>query len=280
MYVTGESLSSNFPTYPNSIVTAGAFIVSFEPSGQTLNFSTVINGFGSEGNGIVSHKEYVYVTGRTLITNIPTTPGAFQPNLAGASDAFVARFDASGNAEYITYLGGSNDDAGMQIAVSSDGFAWITGETRSLDFPTYIPPRISLFGGGKSDVFISQLSPDGKFLHDSRFIGGTGEEIANDIRIDDTGLIYLTGTTNSENFPTTANADEPLFVGSPAEVTNAFLMIFKPSKKSSQAEYRILKPLKPPYINPAPVWLLDIPDLPINPKGYFQPIDSTQGEGR
>ncbi len=100
---------------------------------------------------------------------------------------------------YSTYLGGAGFDSGHGIAVDSQGNAYITGETNSLDFPT-VPPYEDAFGGGYN-IFVMKLNPAGTALIYSTTIGGSGDEYGNGIAVDASGNTYVTGVTNSKNFP-------------------------------------------------------------------------------
>src|SRR2546425_1545635 len=107
-----------------------------------LSYSSYLGGSGGdEGWGIaVDTLGNAYVTGSTSSTNFPTNLGAFQTALAGGSDAFVTKLDATGSALlYSTYLGGSGGDGGMfRIAVDSLGNAYVAGHTASTDFPVTV----------------------------------------------------------------------------------------------------------------------------------------------
>src|SRR5258708_15824003 len=90
-------------------------------------------------------------------------------------------------------------DAGKGIAVDSMGNAYITCQTNSIDFRS-LPPFENAFGGG-NNVFVSKLNPTGTALLYSTTIGGSGDESGNSIAVDATGNAYVTGITNSKNFP-------------------------------------------------------------------------------
>jgi uncharacterized protein (TIGR03437 family) len=100
---------------------------------------------------------------------------------------------------YSTYLGGTGFDSGKGIAVDSGGNAYITGQTNSIDFPT-VPPYENAFGGS-NNVFVTKLNPSGTALVYSTTIGGSGDESGNGIAVDAAGNAYVTGVTNSKNFP-------------------------------------------------------------------------------
>jgi hypothetical protein len=99
---------------------------------------------------------------------------------------------------YSTYLGGSNIDSGNGIAVAPDGTAFIAGGTFSDDFPTEHPLQ-SYAGNG--DAFVAKISADGSTLLYSTYLGGKNYDVANGIAVDAAGEAFVTGTTNSPDFP-------------------------------------------------------------------------------
>src|SRR5262249_24030418 len=148
-----------------------------------------------------------YIGGETLSATLPTTPGAFQRTYAGGlpdagGDAFVAKFDNSGaNLLYLTYLGGSGDDAALALPVGTDGSAYLTGVTDSTNFPacSAIKNRISgvatNFGLYPYDAFVTKLAPSGGSLVYSTYLGGNTQDQGLDIAVDSSGNAYITGLT-------------------------------------------------------------------------------------
>ena len=102
---------------------------------------------------------------------------------------------------YSTYLGDSGDDHGRGIAVDASGNAYVTGRADSSNFTTASAFQAA-FGGGSDDVFVAKLNAAGSALVYSTYLGGNSTDIGNDIAIDGSGNAYLTGNTNSTNFPT------------------------------------------------------------------------------
>ena len=176
--------------------------------GSSLAYSTFLGGSGGDqAFGIaLDTSGSAYVTGFTLSTNFPTTPGSFQTTLGGSGDAFGAKLNSTGSGlVYSTYLGGSGDDRGFGIAVDSSGNAFVTGQTASINFPTASP--IQLAGGGV-DAFATKLNAGGSSLVYSTYLGGSGSDPAFAIAVDTlpTASAYITGLTTSTNFPTTSGA--------------------------------------------------------------------------
>ncbi|MGI9103240.1 MAG: choice-of-anchor D domain-containing protein [Terriglobales bacterium] len=108
---------------------------------------------------------------------------------------------------YSTYLGGNDFDNATSIAADASGNVYVTGVTSSLNFPTSNAVQPSK--GGSSDVFVAKLDPTGASLIYSTYLGGSGWDSAASIAVDADGNAYITGTTNSMDFPVTASAYQP-----------------------------------------------------------------------
>src|SRR5262249_37569586 len=123
-----------------------------------------------------------------------------------SGDGFVAKFNASGALQYLTYLGGSRDDGITALALDGSGNVYVTGGTNSLDFPV-VNAYQSRFGGASaanivaSDIFVAKLSPDGSKLLFSTYLGGTLDDIGLGIALDKSGNIFICGASASLNFP-------------------------------------------------------------------------------
>jgi Beta-propeller repeat len=213
-YVTGSTLSVDFPITPGAFQTVcncgsenapDTFVAELNPTGSAVVYSTYLGGSGQDiGSGIaVDSSGNAYVTGSTTSGDFPITPGAFQTVCGGTCyDAFVAQLNPAGSAlVYSTYLGGSGPDAGFGIAVDSSGNAYVIGETNSTNFPTMNPLQPT-FGGDLWDAFVAQINPTGSALVYSTYLGGSSNDYAHGIAVDSSGNAYVTGATNSTNFPT------------------------------------------------------------------------------
>jgi hypothetical protein len=144
-----------------------------------------------------------YVTGQTPSTDFPTTNPLQMSNGGGGffGDAFVTKINAAGTGRlYSTYLGGSSDDIGGRIAVDGAGNAYVTGSTNSTNFPTTNPLQAS--NGGGKDTFVTKINAAGLALVYSTYLGGSGDDAGAGIAVDGAGNAYVTGYTNSTNFPT------------------------------------------------------------------------------
>jgi hypothetical protein len=199
-----------------------------------LSYSTYLGPAGSSNGIAVDSAGNAYVTGQAPSSNFPTTPGAFQTNLAaGTAVAFVSKLNPTGSAlVYSTYLGGSFNDSGAGIAVDSAGNAYVTGLTQSSNFPTtpgaFQTNKAS--GTNGSDAFVTKLNPTGSALVYSTYLGGGGVfgTTARGIAIDSAGHAYVTGSTASANFPTTPGAFQTALMGT-ALPLNAFVTKFNPT---------------------------------------------------
>jgi Beta-propeller repeat/Abnormal spindle-like microcephaly-assoc'd, ASPM-SPD-2-Hydin len=212
-YVTGVTNSTDFPTMnPLQPAYGGgdtdAFVAQLNATGSALVYSTYLGGSGGDyGFGIaVDSSGNAYVTGETSSTDFPTM-SPLQPAYGGGdTDAFVAQLNPAGSAlVYSTYLGGSVTDYGQSIAVDSSGDAYVTGLTTSTNFPTMNPLQASN-GGGNGDAFVAQIDPSGSALVYSTYLGGSDSDVGLGIAVDSSGNAYVTGFTDSTNFPTTPGA--------------------------------------------------------------------------
>jgi hypothetical protein len=205
----------NFPTTPGAFDTTynggyDGFAAELNAPGSALVYGSFLGGSQEdEGFGIaVDGAGGAYVTGKTTSADFPATPGAFDTTYNGGydGDAFVAKVAAGGSAlAYATFLGGTNSERGLGIAVPVSGQAYVTGYTGSADFPT-TPGALQGTYQGVNDGFLTRLSPDGGALAYSTFLGGSSYDHVNGVAVDGAGAVYVAGWTESPNFPTTPGA--------------------------------------------------------------------------
>ena len=185
-----------------------------------LDYATYIGGTDDDGgNGIaVDSDNYAYVTGHTESANFPTTVGAYQVALAGGYDAFVTKLSQDGSAlVYSTFLGGSDDDdKAYSIAVDLNHQAYVTGLTRSGDFPTQNPFQGSLVGA--ADAFVTKLAQDGASLVYSTYLGGEDIDWGYAIALDANNYAYVTGDTRSPLLFPTQNPYQATLAGGTSDV--------------------------------------------------------------
>jgi hypothetical protein len=213
IYVAGTTGSVNFPIV-NAFQPqlAFGFIAKLNPSGSALIYSTFFGGASTFPSGLaVDSAGNIYLTGDTQNNDLPTK-NAYQSTLKGIQNAFVAKINAAGTALiYSTYLGGTNQDVAYRIALDPSGSAYVVGYTNSVDFPTKNPIQPA-YGGGVNDGFIAKLDPSGSSLVYSTYLGGSSGDIAQDVAVNAAGNAYVTGGTDSPNFPV-ANALQPALSG-------------------------------------------------------------------
>jgi len=175
-----------------------------------LVYATYFGDITEESQGIaVDSTGSGYLTGHSYAPNLPTTPGAFQNNSTGG-DVFVSKLTPDGSAfVYSAFIGGSDFDIGNSIAVDAVGNAYVTGWTVSSDFPTrnaFRPAHRSESIAPDLDAFLVKLNASGTDLLYSTYLGGSDFEIGLGVAIDSNGNAYLTGRTDSTDFPTTPGA--------------------------------------------------------------------------
>src|SRR5437867_2121639 len=217
-YVTGYTYSADFPTTPGAFDTVfdgvlDAFVTKLNASGSALIYSTFL-GSNSIGRGIaLDSSGSAYVTGEAT-ADFPTTPGAYDTTFDGGDDVFVTKLNPDGSAlVYSTFIGGNNDtdgDDAYGIAVDTFGNAYVTGRTVSTDFPT-TPGAFDVTFNGVQDVFVTKLNGSGSTLVYSTSLGGSGNDIGAAIAVDSAGNAYVTGFTDSTDFPITRGAFDTRF---------------------------------------------------------------------
>ncbi len=221
-YITGMTDSLNFPTSSGAFsrtpgIGKDAFVTKFNRDGSNIIYSTYLGGgLDDEGYGIaVDALGQAYVTGTTASPNFPTTAGALLTVNSGGTDAFVTKLSANGSSlVYSTYLGGSGFEEGFSIAVNRAGNAYVTGVTGSTNFPTS-NSALQTTLAGPEDAFVTKLNPTGSAVVYSTFLGGNNPDMGFGIALDQTGAnAFVTGITDSSNFPTTAQAFNKIFRGS------------------------------------------------------------------
>ncbi len=223
-YVMGETQSTDLPpqnAYQEDLKVADAFVAKIDPTQSgpaSLLYSTYLGGSKNDyGYGLaVDGAGQAYVMGDTQSTDFPTTTNAYQ-GYQGGWDAFITRVDTtqSGPASliYSTYLGGKNQDRGREIAVDGAGHVYVIGDTNSNDFPIQDPYDNTLDGG--RDAFVAKIiTASGVLtLSYSTYLGGSNDEYGYDIAVDGDGHAYVTGETQSTDFPTTTNAYQETYGG-------------------------------------------------------------------
>jgi len=217
VYVAGWTGSRDFP------VTAGAydqthnggtrdvFVLKLNRDLSVLAASTLLG--GSEDEAIETSCAlasdaggHVFVAGRTRSPDFPTTAGAYDPTYDFWGDAFACRFDRNlSTLSASTFLGEWGEESSGGVGVDSRGRVYVVCGTQSSGLETSPDAFDSSFNGGK-DVFLARLNNDLSILTAATFLGGREDDVCESIAVDAWGNLYLTGRTNSTDFPTTPGA--------------------------------------------------------------------------
>jgi hypothetical protein len=233
-YVTGTTLSSDFPTQ-NAIKSSqdDSFVAKLNAGGSALVYSTYFGGnlFDIPEGIAVDGSGSAYVTGMTGSSDFPIVnavqatidPAECSPGVR-CGDAFLTKINPAGSAfVYSTYLGGSNKDRGTDVEVDAFGAAYVVGDTLSTNFPTVNPLQPN--NAGAEDAFVAKFGASGSALVYSTYLGGSGREgtgYSNDhlvglgIAVDGAGDVYVAGVTASGDFPA-VEAFQPFIQGGPSE---------------------------------------------------------------
>jgi hypothetical protein len=261
IYVTGTTCDTNYPTTSGVFQPDGgnnlsnacndAIVTKLNPTASELLYSTYIGGQTSVDFGsrlLVDGAGEVTVAGTTSSSDFPTTPGAYQtslksgvcnysPNLAGqsCSDAFLLKLSADGSSlVYSTLFGGERVEIAMGLAQDSAGDSFISGSTNSTLLPVNSSSYSSTYGGGTAcqggqvpcfDGFIAKFNPIGSQLLASTYLGGNDDDFAAGVALDTSDNVYVTGSADSVNFPTTAGAYQTTHAGT-TDNRDAFLSKF------------------------------------------------------
>ena len=231
VFLTGYVSSTNLPlqnagTFFQSInisVNVTAFVLKFSNNGVLL-WATYYGGWGEErGNFICTDfNGNVFITGSAGSPDFPVqNAGTYFQSTLNGGDAFILKFDNNGNRLWATYYGGSSGDFGNSICTDNNGNVFVTGITRSTDFP--VQDAGTFFQGtlnGDSDAFILKFDNNGNRLW-ATYYGGSGFEKSSSICTDANGNVFMSGFTDSADFPVqdagtyfqgTLNGDADIFI--------------------------------------------------------------------
>jgi len=236
-YLTGHTNSTGFPTTEgcfddtyNGTGQSDVFVAKLSHDGSELLYSSFVGGADDdEGMSVAVDAEGVaHVTGRTSSPDFPTTQDCFDDSHQGDYDVFVLGMNASGSAlVYSSFLGGSGEDRGYDIALDSKGRACVVGDTLSKDFPT-TPGAYDVTHNGKLDVVSFKLDRDGRTLLYSTFIGGVENDLGKGIAVDTRDNIYVAGYSFSQDYPLVPGGDEPVH----GELRDIVLTVLDPGGSS------------------------------------------------
>ena len=218
-YITGKTSSSNFPVTNGAYSTnfngySDAFVTKLNADGTGLVYSTYLGGGDYDtGRGIkIDTSGNAFIIGRTQSSNFPITSGAYDASLNsyGGGGLFVTKLNMDGTKlVYSTFLDG---DYPYGIAIDNSGCAYATG-CAAYSLPVTSGAYDTSFGGNY-DAFVTKFNASGSDLVYSTFIGGNNYEYPYGIALDSSGNAYITGSTNSSDYPVTSNAYDQSFNGS------------------------------------------------------------------
>lgn len=205
--VVGSTCSPQFPNrsafQPYGAGNYDAFITRISSDGSSLITSTYLGGSGEDRAQScgVDLSGAVSVTGYTDSDNFPLK-NPYQSYRGGRTDAFIVKLTSSSSGLiFSTYLGGDSDEAGFDLILNTGGDIFLSGETSSSNFPTknsYQASRSSL----DQDLFLARFSSSGSNLIFSTYLGGDSIDFGGSIDLGPEDTIFMTGTTWSDNFPT------------------------------------------------------------------------------
>ncbi len=240
VYVAGATHSADFPTTPGGFLAAaaGSFVTKLNAAGSALLYSTYME--GAAGGMAVDASGCAYVAGEATLDQLPITPGAYQDEINGFSDAYLVKLSAAGDAVlYGTYLGGTEDEQATDVAVDAAGCAYVAGATGSDDLPT-TPGAFDRYGPFDSAFpqgFVTKFNAAGSALAYSTFIGGTWlDTTIGGIALDAEGCLTVVGSTNvqdADDFRTTAGA----FQRSPGGLQDGFVTRLSPTGGARYSTY-------------------------------------------
>lgn len=220
-YFAGETDSTNFPTTagaydPTPNGSFDAFLMKLGADGE-LAYSTLLGStqWDAVTSVAIDALGNAYLTGDTWSPDFPTTGNAFDTEIAGPRDVFVAKFNPDGSQLlYSTFLGGDNIERAEAMKVSAENVVTLAGWTTSSNFPT-TPNAYDTTYNNAVDAFATKLTLGSSTLTYSTFLGGSGEDRAYGLALDSAGNALLAGLTASGNFPATVGAFDTTYAGGP-----------------------------------------------------------------
>jgi hypothetical protein len=208
--VAGLTRATNLPgtvgAYDSSLSgTSDGYVSILSDDGSAFVATTYFGGSGTDGVDRVlplADGNFVLV-GPTESSNLPVTPGAYSDDSASL---FAARLSANlGSLTWATYIGGNADILG-DARVDAAGTLYVVAKTFDNGLPANDGLLASVASSDDNEVWLGKLAADGSALVDAAYLAGTDDEEPFGLRIQDDGVVYIVGTTESIDFPVSAGA--------------------------------------------------------------------------
>ncbi|HEY3333058.1 MAG TPA: IPT/TIG domain-containing protein [Capsulimonadaceae bacterium] len=221
-YVTGSTSSTDFPITSGAAISSfgewgSSFVTKISPAGTALVYSTFLGDAVTTQGIAVDDAGSAYICGTTSSPTFQTTPGAFESQRSYRIrddsnpldyDVFVSKLNLQGSAfEYATRIAGTSDDIARRIAVDSFGCAWVTGDTKSPDYPTS-PGALAVSSDPPGGAFATRLNADGSALLYSTYLGSY-VDIGRGIAVGSNNSAYISGETHGR-LPVTDDSFQPV----------------------------------------------------------------------
>ncbi len=225
--IAGSTMAVNFPTTPGTFDPVfdenppgdfpepHVFVTKLNAAGTSIVYSTFLGGRDDDRpyDMVLDGGGAVYLGGVTSSTDFPVTSGAFDTTVDQLEDGFVAKLSADGSSlVFSTIIGAEGFDSVRGLKRAFDGTLYLTGSTSSIAFPTTAGAYDTTHNGA-DDAFVARLSADGSSLLLSTYFGGLNVDAAESIALDAALGVYVCGRTESETFPVTPGAADPVYGG-------------------------------------------------------------------
>ena len=234
-YVAGGTFSPDFPTVNAAQSAYGGggdcFVSKLNPGGTGLIYSTYLGGNNQDqcSSIAVNSSGEAYVTGVAQSMNFQYTTSV------GKGTGFVVKLNNSGTGiAFSTQLGGISgshgDVGGGAVALDASGNVYLAGTTTATDFPATLNAFQTTMGGGNTDGYVMKLDSAGANIQFATYLGGNAGDGCSGIALDASGKIFVTGVTNSTDFPTSGGGTQLFFGGGNSD---AFMAEIDPSSVGS-----------------------------------------------